>query len=146
MGRVNRTLMRGILAIAMLLAGFVAITWWVLESGGVAVIETPMPGGGVRSTHVWFVEPDGELWIEAGTPQNGWYLDVQQSPELRFDAEGRSVRCTARAIEDPGAHDRLRSLLREKYGFRDAWVGLLVEPSGSIALRLESCRVRTPRG
>ncbi|MHC4453001.1 MAG: nitroreductase/quinone reductase family protein, partial [Planctomycetota bacterium] len=123
----KRTSLRALLAIAGLLAGFVAITGWALESSGVAVIETRMLDGGVRSTHIWYVEPDGELWVEAGTPRNGWYLDVQQTPELHFEADGRSVRCTARPIADPGAHERLRSLLREKYGFRDAWVGIFVD-------------------
>jgi hypothetical protein len=141
---VNRTLKRVLIGIATLIAAFVATTWWVLESGGVAVVETRMPAGGVRSTHIWYVEPDGELWVEAGTPQNGWYLDAQVVPELHFRAEGRSVRCTARPIEDPGAHDRLRTLLREKYGFRDAWVGVLVDTSRSIALRLEGCEATAP--
>jgi hypothetical protein len=136
---VNPVLRRVLAGIVVMIAAFVATTWWALESSDVAVIETRMPDGGVRSTHVWYVEPDGELWLEAGTPQNGWYRDVQQVPELRFVADARSLRCGVRPIEDPGAHDRLRSLLREKYGLRDAWVGIHVDPSGSIALRLEGC-------
>lgn len=122
--------------------GFLLITWWALESGGVAVIETRADDGSLRSTHVWFVEPDGELWVEAGTPENGWYLDVLRDPALSFSADRRSGRYLAERVpgdetnETGGAHARVRSLLREKYGFRDFWISLIFETSNSIAMRL----------
>ena len=62
-----------LVVLAATIGGFVAVTWWVLEAGGVAVIETRSPDGMLRSTHVWYAEPDGELWLEAGTPENPWY-------------------------------------------------------------------------
>lgn len=137
--------------------GFLLITWWALESGGVAVIETRADDGSLRSTHVWFVEPDGELWVEAGTPENGWYLDVLRDPALSFSADRRSGRYLAERVSGDntdrtddtddtantantggasGAHARVRSLLREKYGFRDFWISLIFETSNSIAMRL----------
>jgi len=137
--RVTPAIRRTLGGIGLLVAGFAATTWWALESGGVAVIETRSPDGATRSTHVWYVEPDAELWVEAGTPNNGWFVDVRQRPELRFVAGDRSVACRARPVEGRAAHDRIRGLIREKYGFRDAWVGLLVDTSGSIAVRLDDC-------
>ncbi len=122
--------------------GFLLITWWALESGGVAVIETRADDGSLRSTHVWFVEPDGELWVEAGTPENGWYLDVLRDPALSFSADRRSGRYLAERVSGDRidgadeAHARVRSLLREKYGFRDFWISLIFETSNSIAMRL----------
>jgi hypothetical protein len=118
------------------LVAFVAFTWWVLESGGVAVVETRAPDDSLRSTHVWYVEPGGELWLEAGTPDNSWYRDVLRDPALVFHAEGRSQRYRAEPILDPIAQGRVRALIREKYGFRDWWVGRFVDPSGTIAVRL----------
>ena len=50
-----------LIVVATLLAAFGATTWWALESGGVAVIETRAPDGTVRSTHVWYAEPNEEL-------------------------------------------------------------------------------------
>ena len=125
-----------LIAIAIFLVAFGVTTWWVLESGGVAVVETRTPEGADRSTHVWFTEPDGELWLEAGTPENSWFRDVQQHPELTFRVDGRSTRYAARPVEDASGHARIRSLIREKYGFRDRWVGLLVDTSNSVAVRL----------
>ncbi len=125
-----------ILGLASLLVVFGLATWWALEAGEVAVVETRSPDGSVRSTHVWFAEPDGELWLEAGTPQNPWFQDVQRDPTLSFSAARRSGRYTAHPISSPTGHDEIRSLLRQKYGLRDWWVGLLVDTSGSVAVRL----------
>jgi hypothetical protein len=125
-----------LLVAAALAAAFGATTWWALESGGVAVIETRTPDGGVRSTHVWYTEPDGELWLEAGTPENAWFRDAQQHPALTFTAGGRSARYIARSVDGASGHARIRSLMREKYGLRDRWVGLVVDTSRSVAVRL----------
>jgi hypothetical protein len=127
-------------AILSLLAAFAAITWWALESEGVAIIQTRPPDGPARSTHVWYAESNGELWLEAGTPQNGWFVDIQGDPELIFTLDDRSERYAAVPVDEPLAHSRIRSLIRQKYGFRDWWVGLIVDTSRSVAVRL------TPRG
>ena len=97
---------------------------------------TRTPEGGPRSTHVWYTEPDGELWLEAGTPENAWFRDVQADSALTFRADGRSARYVARVVDDPAGHARIRALIREKYGFRDRWVGLIVDTSRSVAVRL----------
>ncbi len=125
-----------LIAVAIFLVAFAATTWWALESGGVAVVETRTPEGADRSTHVWFTEPDGDLWLEAGTPENAWFRDVQQQQELTLRVDGRSARYTAQLVEDAAGHSRIRSLIREKYGLRDRWVGLLVDTSRSVAVRL----------
>jgi hypothetical protein len=123
-------------SIAALAIAFGATTWWALESGGIAVVETRSPEGTVRSTHVWYVERGGELWLEAGSPENGWFRDVQNDPVLTFRADGNSARYVARPVEDSSTHQRVRSLVREKYGIRDRWIGLGVDASRSVAVRL----------
>jgi len=122
--------------LAATLVAFAATTWWALEYGGVAIIETQAPDGSLRSTHVWYAEPDGQLWLEAGTPENAWFQDVRRHPLLTFTADGRSGRFIAEPIDPSSGHDRIRALLREKYGLRDWWVGLLVDTSRSVAVRL----------
>ena len=125
-----------VVSLGLALAALVLVTWWALESGGVAVLETRAPDGSLRSTHVWFAEPDGKLWLEAGTPENSWYLDIQRDPLVSFSSLRRSGRYVAELLPDPGAHDRIRSLLREKYGVRDWWIGLLFDTSRSVAVEL----------
>ena len=126
----------GLIAVVTVVVALGATTWWALESGGVAVIETQIPGGTIRSTHVWYTEPGGELWLEAGTPENAWFQDVLRNPALTLEANGRVSRYTAHRDDSPSAHSRIRSLIREKYGFRDRWVGLIVDTSRSVAVRL----------
>jgi hypothetical protein len=123
--------------ISILIAvSFVLFTWWALESGGVAVIETTMPNGQTRSTHVWFVDTNGDIWIEAGTPENTWYVEIQAESTVSFTAAERSGRYIAETIPGETAHLRIRSLLREKYGIRDRWIDFIFDTSKSIALRL----------
>lgn len=132
----KRIVLKLALAALALAGAFAAATWWALEAGGVARIETRSADGSTRTTHVWYVEPDGELWLEVGNPENPWYRDVLADPTVTLTAEGRSARYRAEVIDTPAARHRVRSLLREKYGLRDRWVGLLVDSSRSLAARL----------
>jgi hypothetical protein len=126
-----------ILSLVFVLAAFGWGTWLALEVSGVAVLETRTADGSSRSTHVWFAEPDGELWVEAGTPENAWYVDVQRDPLISFSSDERSGEYVVEQVQDPGAHEKIRALLREKYGMRDWWIGLLFDTSRSVAVRLE---------
>jgi hypothetical protein len=128
----------------MLIAvSFVLFTWWALESGGVAVIETRMPNGLMRSTHVWFAEPNGQIWLEAGTPLNDWYVDIQKESAVSFSTAEQSGEYIAETIPGEPAHLRIRSLLREKYGIRDRWIDVVFDTSGSIAVRLVPISTRS---
>lgn len=127
---------RVLLVSGILIALFVASTWWALESSGVAVLETQTPDGSTRSTHVWYAEPDGKLWLEAGTPTNAWYLDIQTHPVVHFSAPGLSGAYVATPVKEERAHDVVRNLLRQKYGLRDGWIAAIFDTSRSIAVAL----------
>ena len=134
-----------IVSLVSVSAAFGLITWWALESSGVAVLETRATDGSPRSTHVWFAEPNGELWLEAGTPENSWYLDIQRDPLVSFSSLQRSGQYIAQRVQDPGAHDQIRSLLRGKYGVRDWWIDLLFDASRSVAVQLVPPRKHSPQ-
>jgi hypothetical protein len=126
---------------------FVLITWWALETDGVAIIETEMQSGSARETHIWFVESGDELWIEAGTPGNAWYHDIQERPTVAFlapDAD-ETIAYHAIPIQSAEAHDQVRSRLRAKYGLRDWWISQIFDTTGSIAVRLEPAAGRGDR-
>lgn len=121
------------LVLLLALAGF---TWWALESSGVAVIETTRSDGSARATHVWYAAHDGELWLEAGTPENGWFEDAKARPEVVLRIGGVAKTYRAEPITDPSGHRAIRALLRERYGLRDAWIALLFDTSRSVAVRM----------
>lgn len=128
---------RAALALFATLSVWLAITAYALEADGVAVVASARPDGAPRETHVWFAQIDGEIWLEAGAPENGWYADALANPHLMVAFEG-GPRAHYRALPDetPAAQQRVRAALRAKYGWRDAWVGMLVDASRSVAVRL----------
>jgi hypothetical protein len=123
-------------ALLVTVAALAAFTWWSLESSGVATIETRRPNGLMRKTHVWYVEAGGDLWVEAGTPENAWYVDIQREPSVVFEGGGHAGRYEAQPVPGEVTHHRIRSLLREKYGIRDWWIGLIFDTSDGVAVQL----------
>jgi hypothetical protein len=115
-------------------AAFAAITWLALEQSGVAVIETHAPDGTLRATHVWTVERDGALWLEAGSPTNAWFADLTRDPHLRLRMDGATRDAVAEIVPEKSAE--IRAALHAKYGWRDAWIQMLVNANRSTAVRL----------
>jgi len=129
---------RTLIALGAAAALFVAITGLALESNGVAVVTTTRPDGSPRETHVWFAELDGVSWLEVGSPENPWFVDAQRSPHIQLALPGAAARpFDARPVPTAEAQQRVRAALHSKYGWRDTWVGLLVDASRSVAVRLE---------
>jgi len=54
---------------------------------------------------------------------------------------GRALRMVARPEPGVAGHERIRSLLRAKYGWADRWVALLQDTSRSVAIRLDAAPV-----
>lgn len=127
---------RVLLALAAGALGAAGFTLFALEAGGVAVAETRRADGTPRETHVWYAEVDGEIWLEAGTPENAWFVDVQRDPALALRTDAGTARYVAEPLPNPDGHERIRVELREKYGLRDAWIGLVFDTSRSVAVRL----------
>ena len=121
--------------LAALLAG-AGCVWWVLESSGVTVIETRRPDGTPRNTHVWFADVEGLMWLEAATPDQKWYRDVQRDSRVVLRQDGYERPYVALPFPGPQAQRYVRSLLREKYGLRDRVLGWAVDTSKSVAVRL----------
>jgi hypothetical protein len=122
--------------VTIVVLAFAGFTWWALESSGVAVVETHRPDGSTRSTHVWYVVNHGQTWLEAGTPENGWFRDVETSPHVVLTIDGRATEYVAEPIREPSGHVRIRAMMRAKYGIRDRWIALIFATSRSILVRL----------
>ena len=127
---------RVLAAVIALLVLFVAVTYTALELSGVALVETEQADGSTRVTHVWFVKHLRDLWLEAGTPDNGWFLDVQRTGELKLSIDRQPFRYKTEISRKPADRKRVRALLRQKYGWRDWWVGLFMDPDVATPVRL----------
>ena len=137
----RRALLFAAAAVAVSVIGFAALTLWALESGEVAVVTTVDESGAPRATRVWFVEREGALWLEAGTPENPWFVDVGRDPSLTLRTERFEGRFRTVPQPNPEGHERIRRWLREKYGARDAWVAFVFDTERSIAVQLEPIAV-----
>ena len=125
------------IALAGGIVALVAFTGWALEWSGVAVVNTTTNDGVTRATHVWFIERDRYLLLEAGTPENGWFVDIGVTPELRISQPGSLAGMyRVEPTSSPEGHARIRGLMREKYGIRDAWIGTLFDTTRSVEVRV----------
>ncbi len=124
-------------SLVILALGFALTTWIALESGGVGVVTTTQADGEPRQTHVWPVEINGVVWIEAGSAGNGWYVDVLEQPRLVLERDGQRSSYVAVPVPTKPAHQDLRAAIERAYGWRARWVEIWVDPSESIPVRLE---------
>ncbi len=118
---------------------FAVVTLVALEGGEVVVLRTIDEHGAARDTRTWVADADGALWIEAANPDRPFLLHIRRQPDVELRRAGVWRSCHASVAANPEGHERIRRLLRERYGWKDWWIGLLTDTSGSLAVRLQ-CR------
>jgi len=129
--------MRALVALLAAAVLFGAVTWIALESNEVAVLRTRTPNGRFEETRVWVADADGAALIEAATPERAWYQSLRMHPDVELLRDGAPLRYRALPETGPEGRDRIRTLLREKYGWADWWVSMLQDTSDSVLVRLE---------
>lgn len=129
--------MRTLLALLVVPLLFGAVTWVALEGNEVAVLRTRTPAGDFDETRVWVADADGAALIEAATPERAWYQSLRMQPEVELLRDGAPLRYRALPEPGPEGRERIRTLLRQKYGWADWWVGMLQDTSDSVLVRLE---------
>ena len=123
--------------LAAAVRGFAGVTLLALEGREVVQLRTVTPEGGVRSTRTWVADADGAMWVEAANVQRPFLLDLRAHPDIELVRGGTVLPVRAVAVPGLDAHRKIRSLLAEKYGWADRWIGLLADTSHSEAVRLE---------
>lgn len=129
--------MRLLAALGLLAALFATVTFLALESGEVAVLRTRAPDGGFAQTRVWVADADGAALIEAADSQRAWYQSLRMHPDVELLRDGAPLRYRATPEPGPEGRERIRALMREKYGWADWWVGMLQDNADSVLVRLE---------
>jgi len=134
--RRRRRLRVALRAATSLTLAAVALTVVALEGGEVVVVRTLDPAGTLRTTRTWAAEAERAVWIEAANPERPFLRDLVERPQLQLVRGDRTYQCDASIVPNPEGHSRIRALLRERYGWRDAWVGLFTDTERSVAVRL----------
>jgi hypothetical protein len=124
------------LATAALPLALGAVTLLALEGGEVVVVRTLDAGGAPRETRTWIADEADGAWVEAASRERPFLYDVHADPHVELWRQGRWRRCVAVAAANPAGHERIRRLLREKYGWKDRWIALVADTRRSVAVRL----------
>ena len=119
-----------------LVAFFIATTLLALEAGSVVTVETKTSSNALRRTHIWFVATHNALYLEAGNPQNPWVQDLRSTSSLHLVGAGLDGEYAFAVYVEPVEHEKIRNLMRAKYGWRDWWVDMLFDTSQSALVRL----------
>ena len=118
------------------MVGLVATTVVALELGEVVMVETSGVVSSVaRQTHVWFIEIDDKILLEAGNPQNSWVQDLVAGGELRLVGQ-RLGGGYSYSLNGPESHQQIRDLMRAKYGWRGWWISLIIDTTESTMIEI----------
>jgi hypothetical protein len=115
---------------------FALVTALALEGREVVVLETTDAGGAARRTRTWIADDAGSAWVEAANPDRPFLVDVRRDPTLVLERHGARRECRAEVQPNPEGHERIRRLLRDRYGWADRWIGLVADTTHSLAVRL----------
>ena len=118
-----------LLALFAIFLAVIITTYVALEISDVAIATTHAPSGEHRTTHIWYIRADANVILEAGNPQNPWVQDLRAGSTLHLEIDGLQHLYTFEFETE--SHERIRSEMRQKYGWRDNWIGLLFDVSQS---------------
>ena len=116
---------------------FAAITLYALEGPEVVVLRTRAPDGTARETRTWIADEAGVAFVESAHAERPFFQHLLATPDIEVVRGGITRRYHAAPVPNSAGHAHIRRLLAEKYGWADAWVGLLQDTSQSIEVRLE---------
>ena len=129
-------LKRIVLWILLLGAVFVGLQVIATESGEVVVLRT-FTDGETQETRLWIVEDHGASWLRAGSPEAGWYRRILENPDIEVERGSELHEYRAFPMEGGHAVDRVNAAMFEKYGWAEAYIGLMIDRSRSVAIRLD---------
>jgi hypothetical protein len=92
------------------------------ETGEVVVLTSEGPDGSAQ-TRLWVVDLNGVQYLRA-SPDSGWYQRLVAEPDALLERGGKRGEYRAEARLELAAE--INGLMHEKYGWRDAFIELLL--------------------
>ena len=128
--------MRVLLVLLVLIVAFVGAISIASETGGeVVVVTTRDDSGREFETSLWIVEHRGSQYLRAGDRGNSWYVRLKARPRIKMERHGTVG--FYRAVPEPALNATIDELMARDYGWADQLIGLMRDPSQSMAIRLE---------
>lgn len=105
------------------------------ESGEVVVVTTQSADGTPVATRLWVVDREGQSFLRAGSSQAQWFGRIEANPTITVERNGVAV--SHRAVQSPDDTAAVNELMAQKYGWADAYIGVMFSRDDSIAIRLD---------
>ena len=132
---------RVLLLLLMLVAAFVGAISIASETGGeVVVVTTRDESGREFETSLWVVDHRGSAYLRAGDKDSAWCQRLMARPAIKMVR--RETLGYYRVVPEPESTGRIEELMARDYGWADRLIGLIRDPSKSVALRLERVTAR----
>ncbi|MBW2280190.1 MAG: DUF2255 family protein [Deltaproteobacteria bacterium] len=112
------------------------------ETGEVVVVHTVDDAGEPRETRIWVLEDRGRTYIRGG--EGGWTSRVIASPDITVESGGQQRDVRGVLQTDDGTRIRVNRLFREKYGWRDSYISVLLGDPGREGAVVIEVVPRTP--
>jgi hypothetical protein len=112
-----------------------AVEQYAAESGEVVVVRTVDGAGLSQETRLWVVDDAGRAWLRAGNPGSAWLARIEAQPEIEVVRGGETL--AVRAVPEPSAQERINSLMAQKYGWADRYIGFFFSRGGAVPIRLD---------
>jgi len=128
--------LRIVLGLVGLVVLFVVLQVVASETGEVVVVHTLDEAGEPRETRIWVLEDQGRTYIRGG--DGGWTSRVLASPDITVESGGRKRDVRGVFQTDDAVRMRVNRLFRDKYGWRDSFISMLLgDPAREAAVVIE---------
>ena len=105
------------------------------ETGEVVVLTTTDSKGDTAQTRLWVFDFEDNQYLRAGYAGSGWYINLLSNPSVVVVRD--DISSTYTAVPAPELRDVGNQLMRDKYGWRDAYISLFFGRDASIPIRLD---------
>lgn len=98
--------------------------WGDVSGVETITVVTETEEGEAHETTIWLVMVDGKGYIRT-TNRSGWGKNIRRNPAIAVQVEGTEHPVSVTFVEGGDVYDRITARFREKYGFGDAFIGIL---------------------
>lgn len=131
-----KTVFRILSVIVLLAALWFLIQMIASETGEVVVLTSTDSLDKPVETRLWLVEHEGAWYLRAGHAQAGWYQQILAQPQIKLERNAQNLAYTAQPQAELKA--RINQLMRDKYGWRDAYISFFFSRDAAIPVLLET--------
>lgn len=110
--------------------------WGDVSALETVTVVTETQEGEAHESTIWLVMVDGKGYIRT-TERSGWGKNIRRNSTITIRVAGVDHPVSVTFVDDTAEFDRVDARFREKYGFRDALVGI-VRGSNPPMMRLDA--------